>query len=66
MDTFPMRVKELAEDKKLSIRRLSILAEVNINTVRDLWYSRVKRLDYSTLVKIAAALDVKPKDLIAD
>lgn len=66
MDTFPMRVKELAEAKKLSIRRLSILAEVNINTVRDLWYSRVKRLDYTTLVKISTILEVKPKDLIAD
>lgn len=59
-----LRVKEVAQQKNLSMGKLSRSADVDMNTLRRVYYDP----DYSptlfTLDKLAKALNVKIADLI--
>lgn len=61
-----LKVKELAKEKGISMARLSRLADVNPRTVEAIFKDPYRDVAYSTLAKLARALDVDVSDLIED
>ena len=61
-----LRVKEIAESKGYSIRKLSLESGLAYGTVLQYWHNRLRRVDFEVLQKLARALNVTVKDLIAD
>jgi transcriptional regulator with XRE-family HTH domain len=61
-----LRVKEIAESKGYNILRLSRESGVHYSTVLQYWHNRLRRVDFEVLQKLARALNVTVKDLIAD
>lgn len=59
-----LRIRELAEEKGISIYRLSQAASVDYKTVKRLWYAPSSHTTTKTLAKIADALAVHTADLI--
>ncbi|MBE3559656.1 MAG: helix-turn-helix transcriptional regulator [Ktedonobacteraceae bacterium] len=59
-----LKVKEVAERKKISMTRLSRIADVNYKTIRALFSDPYRDVAYSTLDKIARALKVTIDDLV--
>jgi DNA-binding Xre family transcriptional regulator len=59
-----LRVKEIAEEKKISMTRLAKLSDVDYKTVRKLFRNPQAEIGLSTLDKLAWALRVEPSDLI--
>jgi DNA-binding Xre family transcriptional regulator len=60
-----LRVKEIAEEKKISMTRLAKLSDVDYKTVRKIFRDPQAEIALSTLDKLAWALRVEPSDLIA-
>ncbi|HLG75558.1 MAG TPA: helix-turn-helix transcriptional regulator [Ktedonobacteraceae bacterium] len=58
-----LKVKEIAERRKISMTRLSRIADVNYKTVRAMFFDPHRDVAYSTLLKVARALDVRVEDL---
>jgi len=58
-----LRVKEIAEQKGLSMGKLERLADLSHPTVRDIFRDPYKEVTSTTLVKLATALDVPVADL---
>ncbi len=58
-----LKVKEIAEQKKISMTRLSRIADVNYKTIRAMCDDPYRDVAYSTLVKVAGALKVRVEDL---
>ena len=59
-----LRVKEIAETKKISMTRLARIADVDYKTVRKLFRDPYSEIGLVTLDKLAWALHVEPSDLI--
>jgi DNA-binding Xre family transcriptional regulator len=61
-----LKVKEVAQSKKITMAKLSRLADVNPRTVEAIFKDPYRDVAYSTLAKLARALDVDVSDLIED
>lgn len=59
-----LRVKEIAEAKKISMTRLARVADVDYKTVRKIFRDPHAEIGLTTLDKLAWALRVEPADLI--
>ena len=59
-----LKVREIAEAKKVNMSKLSRMADVNYNTVRAIWDNEMKDVTVSTLEKLAKALQVDVSELI--
>ena len=59
-----LKVREIAEAKKINMSKLSRMADLNYNTVRAIWDDETKDVTVSTLEKIAKALKVEIAELI--
>lgn len=59
-----LKVREIAESKKINMSKLSRMADVNYNTIRAIWDDETKDVTVSTLEKIAKALKVDITELI--
>ncbi|QBD78563.1 XRE family transcriptional regulator [Ktedonosporobacter rubrisoli] len=59
-----LRVKEIAEEKKISMTRLARIADVDYKTVRKIFRNPNAEIGLITLDKLAWALQVEPADLI--
>jgi transcriptional regulator with XRE-family HTH domain len=57
------RVKELAKARGMTSEELALKSGLKISTVRNLWQNRVNDPNYSTLLAIAGALEVKIEEL---
>lgn len=59
-----LKIREIAEARKINMSKLSRMADVNYNTIRAIWDNEMKDVNVSTLEKIARALKVGVSDLI--
>ncbi len=59
-----LRVKEIAEAKKMSMTRLARIADVDYKTVRKLFRDPYSEIGLVTLDKLAWALHTEPAELI--
>jgi len=59
-----LKVREIAEARKINMSKLSRMADVNYNTVRAIWDNETKDVTVSTLEKFARALKVDIAELI--
>jgi DNA-binding Xre family transcriptional regulator len=59
-----LRVREVAEQKKISMHKLSRLADINLTTLQTIYHNPHHNLSLQTLDKLAQALDVHPAELI--
>lgn len=61
-----LRVREVAQQKKISMNKLSQRSEVSYNIIRDIFNHPFRTVNTDTLNRIAKALDVPVTDLIED
>lgn len=61
-----LRVREVAEAKKVSRLRLSRIADVNYKTIQGIWRDPYREISIKTLEKLARALGVPSAELIED
>jgi len=61
-----LRVKEIAQQKGISMTRLSRLADTNYKTIKAIFDDPYREVTTTTLDKIATALEVPVTDLIED
>jgi DNA-binding Xre family transcriptional regulator len=61
-----LKVKEVAEQKKISMTRLSRIADINYKTIRALFSDPYRDVAYSTLLKLSRALEVPLEALVED
>ena len=61
-----LKVKEVAEQKKVSMGALSRLSNISYRTVKLIYKDPYRDVNVSTLLKIAKTLHVKLDDLIED
>ena len=61
-----LRIKEVAEEKGVSMTKLSHRSEVAYNTIRKLFKDPYAEVTVTTLRRLAEALDVSVRDLIED
>jgi DNA-binding Xre family transcriptional regulator len=59
-----LKVREIAEAKKINMSKLSRMADVNYNTIRAIWDNEMKDVTVSTLEKIARALKMDVSEII--
>lgn len=59
-----LKVREIAEARKINMSKLSRMADLNYNTIRAIWDDETKDVAVSTLEKIAKALKVEVSELI--
>jgi DNA-binding Xre family transcriptional regulator len=59
-----LRIKEIAEQKQISISQLAKLADVDYKTVRKIFRDPQVVIDLFTLDKLCWALEVTPAELI--
>lgn len=59
-----LKIREIAEAKKINMSKLSRMADLNYNTIRAIWDNEMKDVTVSTLEKIARALKVDVSELI--
>ena len=59
-----LKIREIAEAKKINMSKLSRMADLNYNTVRAICDDAMKDVTVSTLEKIAKALKVEIAELI--
>lgn len=60
------RVRELMEARNLNVSELARLADITPNTARALVRGVTERVDFDTLIKVANALGVRPKELLEE
>jgi DNA-binding Xre family transcriptional regulator len=58
-----LKVKEIAEERELSMSKLSRMSDVHYNTIRDIFIHPYRDVALSTLYKLAVALNVDIHDL---
>ena len=58
-----LKIREIAESKKINMSKLSRMADVNYNTIRGIWDNQNRDVAVTTLEKIAKALNVNVSDL---
>ena len=61
-----LRVKEIAQQKSISMTRLSRLADTNYKTIKAIFDDPYREVTTTTLNKIAKALGVSVSDLIEE
>jgi DNA-binding Xre family transcriptional regulator len=61
-----LRVREVAQEKKLSMNKLSQRSEVSYNIIKDIFRNPYRIVTTDTLNRLAAALGVPVTDLIED
>jgi DNA-binding Xre family transcriptional regulator len=61
-----LRVREVAQAKGFSMGLLSRKANLTIGVIRQLWRNDQYDVSFSTLQRLAAALDCKVSELIED
>jgi transcriptional regulator with XRE-family HTH domain len=61
-----LRVREIAEQKKMSMGKLERLADLSHPTIRDIFRNPYKEVTSTTLVKLATALDVPVAELFEE
>ena len=59
-----LKIREVAQAKKISRTRLSRLADTNYKTINALWNDPYREVTTTTLDKIAKALGVSVTDLL--
>jgi DNA-binding Xre family transcriptional regulator len=59
-----LKIREVAQAKKMSRTRLSRLADTNYKTINALWNDPYREVTTTTLDKIAKALGVPVTDLL--
>ena len=59
-----LKIREIAEAKKINTSKLSRMADVNYNTIQAIWDNEMKDVTVSTLEKIVRALKVDVSELI--
>jgi DNA-binding Xre family transcriptional regulator len=58
-----LKIRDIAEAKKINMSKLSRMADVNYNTIRGIWDNPNRDIAVTTLEKIAKALGVSIADL---
>jgi DNA-binding Xre family transcriptional regulator len=58
-----LKVKEVAKEKGLSMAKLGRMADLNQRTIQSIYNDPYRDVAYSTLVKLARALNVTVDDL---
>ena len=61
-----LRVKEVAEQKGVSMRKLASKADIAYNTLRTIYKNPYRQITTITLAKLAEALEVPSAELIED
>lgn len=61
-----LRIKEVAQEKGISMTKLSHLSEVGFTTIRSLFKDPYRSVTTDTLERLAKALGVSPLDLLED
>lgn len=61
-----LKVREIAEQKKVSMNKLSQRSEVSYNIIRDIFNNPFRTINTDTLNRIAKALEVPVTELIED
>ncbi len=61
-----MRVREVAESKHISMAKLGRMADLDPRTMRQIYRDPYRDVAYSTLLKLAKALDVDVTELTED
>ncbi|WP_052887644.1 helix-turn-helix domain-containing protein [Thermogemmatispora carboxidivorans] len=61
-----LRVKEVAQEKKISMHRLSMVAEISYYIIRGICADPYKTISTYTLNRIAEALEVPVTALVED
>ncbi len=61
-----LRVKEVAEQKRISMSKLSRTADVNYKTIQAIWRNPYQGVNTKTLERLAKALAVSTAELIED
>ena len=59
-----LRVREIAEEKKVSMRKLSKTADIAYNTLRTIYRDPYRQITTGTLDRLAKALGVNASELI--
>jgi DNA-binding Xre family transcriptional regulator len=59
-----LRVKEIAEQRGMTMTTLSHRSEISFNTVKSIFRDPYRVVTTDTLERLAKALDVSPVDLI--
>ncbi len=58
-----LKIREIAESRKINQSKLSRMSDVNYNTIRGIWDNPHRDVAVTTLEKIATALGVPVSDL---
>jgi DNA-binding Xre family transcriptional regulator len=61
-----LRIREIAEEKKISMSKLSRTADVNYKTVQNIWRDPYQGVNTKTLERIVRALGVATSALLED
>ncbi len=61
-----LRVKEVAQERGLSLSRLSRISDVSYKVVQRMWRNPEESFNTESLKRIAAALNVSMGDLFED
>ncbi len=61
-----LRVKEVAEEKGMSMRKLAASADITYNTLRTIYRNPYRQVTTTTLERLARALDVPVIELIEE
>jgi DNA-binding Xre family transcriptional regulator len=61
-----IRVREVAEEKGISMTKLFHRSEVALTTIQKVWRDPYAPVTLSTLTRLAKALGVETRDLIED
>ena len=58
-----LKVREIAESQNLNMSQLSRKADIQYNTIRDIWSRPERDISLSTLEKLSIALNVPISEL---
>ncbi len=58
-----LKVREIAESQNLNMSQLSRKADIQYNTIRDIWSRPERDISLSTLEKLSIALNVSISEL---
>ena len=61
-----LRVREVAQEKNMSMHRLSMKSEISYHVIREIFTNPYRRLSTYIIDKIAEALEVPVTDIIED
>jgi DNA-binding Xre family transcriptional regulator len=59
-----LKVKDIAEEKGITMTKLSHRSEISFNTVKSIFRNPYRTINTDTLERLAVALGVTPADLI--